>query len=355
VWNKIAPRQEISGDPLTLPGYSHKATVLLPSTVGIEQIEPLFHKAGYRATRIADRLFAIKNRFSPLATLLYHLSFFLILVGGVISLYTRFTATVDLAEGETFRGDLAQYSQYPSMPKFGSPPHAEFIIEKIELEVIGGTYYGISVSLSDSGGKRHVVEVNRPYKTDNTSFVIRTLGVAPLIVLADSQNRELDGAYVKLTVLQGKRDTFVLDKLEIAVQFFPDHVERYGVHGTRSEAIKNPAFFFDIRKSSKPLGQRLVKIGEPLQIGGYRLEIREMPFWVRFYVVKEQGLGVIYAGFFVAAVALIWRLLFYRREIIVQLEQEAGQTVVHLAGRGEFYKALFEDEFDALVRTIKGK
>jgi len=353
VRSRIALRADRLDDPEAAAGFPQQMQVPLPPDRGIDQVAQAVEQAGYTVLRARDRFVAVKNRLSPVANLVFHFSFFLVLLGGVISVYTRFAGTVDLAEGEAFRGDLTQYHAYPHLPQVGAPPQAQFVVERIEPEVTEGTQTGLRITLSDSGGARQIVDINRPYRTDNTSFVIRSLGVAPLIVLSDRQRRELDGAYVKLNVLNGKPDGFTMAGLEFIATFYPDHIERYGVDGTQSEEIRNPAFLLEMRKDGRLLARRVFKVGETGPIGDYRLEIREMPYWVRFYVVKERGLAILYTGFAAATTALIWRLLFYRREIIGIVRQEDGSAVLHLAGRAEFYRVLFADELQDLADAIR--
>ncbi len=54
--------------------------------------------------------YGVKNRLAPIAFMLFHLSFFLILLGGLISVYTEFIGYLDLAQGESFQGELNRYN-----------------------------------------------------------------------------------------------------------------------------------------------------------------------------------------------------------------------------------------------------
>ena len=83
--------------------------------------------------------------------------------------------------------------------------------------------------------------------------------------------------------------------------------------------------------------------------------MRDMPFWVRFYVVKQRGLAILYSGFALATIGVIWRLLFYRREIVGAVREQDGASCLVIAGRSEYYKSLAEDEFNKLFEGIVGK
>lgn len=353
VRKRIVPPDSARPFPLVEGSYQHHAVISLDAARDPGDVLRRLRANRYRTYGTAARFAAVKNRLAPVATLFFHLSFFLILAGGAVSFYTRFAATVDLAEGESFTAALDRYNATPRLPRIGTPPSATFTVDRIIPVVEEETPVGLSVRLVGPGEEGHDVEINSPYKVDSTSFVIQNLGVAPLIILTDRVGRELDGAYVKLNVLKGRRDVFSMQGLHFDVDFFPDYVVIDGRESTRSLEVKNPAFLFHIQENDAFVARRIVRPGGSIEFAAYRLRMPEMRYWVRFYVVKEHGVGIMYAGFGTATAALIWRLLFYRREIIGAIDLEGGQRVLRLAGRAEFYKALFEDEFHKVVSAVR--
>jgi len=352
--NKLASDQSVPEYPAA--GYPLKASLELFSVRSVDAATASLERNGYRIFGSPERFHAVKNRFSPLASLLFHLSFYLLLLGGVIGIYTKFTGLVDLAQGEAFNGELERYLASPRIPKLGTIPDARLFIEKVEPEVTAGIPTGIRVIISDPRGTRSIAEVNRPYRTGSTSFVIKDLGVAPLFVLRDQRGRELDGAFVKLNVLGGKQDVFIMGGLELTVRFFPDYVIKDGIEGTRSEEFKDPVFSIHVQQNKHFVARRTIRPGDTaIALNGYRLSLPEMRYWVRFLVVKEQGEGIVYAGFALAVIALIWRLVFYRRELIGNVVEDNGRRVLHLKGQAEFFQALFEDEFEKLKQRVRSE
>ncbi len=344
---------DITHEMPALSAYRYQTSMLVPEDLSPASIRSALRKEGYRFYGTAHRFTAVKNRLSPLATLLFHLSFILILLGGITTVYTRFSGTLDLAEGETFSGDMNHYGPSLRLPKIGSAPDARFVIEEISPEMERGTPTRLKVSIRDRQGGLHVAEINKPYKTGNTSFVIKDLGVAPLVILYDKKGRELDGAFVKLNVLSGRQDAFVMSGFELTVDYYPDYVEKDGTSATRSEEMNYPAFQLHIQQDKRFIARRIIKPGEHVKFGDYGLSLPKIVYWVRFYVVKERGLWIVYAGFCIATAALIWRLVFHRREIAGSIKEQDGVTRLQIAGRAEFFEALFEDEFFGLVNDIE--
>jgi cytochrome c biogenesis protein ResB len=176
--------------------------------------------------------------------------------------------------------------------------------------------------------------------------------MSPLFVLKDPAGKEIDGAYVRLDCLKGKKDSFFMGGFEFKVKFYPDYVREDGKAATRSLEFKNPVFIIAVEKDKKQIAEGYLVRNGMLEFDGYRLEMRDLPFWVKFTVSKEHGIPIIYSGFLIASLAVIWRLLWYRREIIGKVRDEGGERTLEVAGRSEFYKSLADDEFTKLFSKL---
>jgi hypothetical protein len=352
--NRITLSDTKIADPVTVGGYPFRGSYPLPDDLDGEKIIGLLRKNRYTILGNPAGFYGVKNRLAPVAFMLFHLSFFLILLGGLISLYTEFIGYIDLAQGESFHGELNRYNATPppKMPEIGSPPGASFTVKSIVPRVVQNTPTGISVLLVDSQGKTNEVDINRPYSTGHSSFVFKHLGMAPFFVLKDASGREIERSSFKLDVLQRRPDRFAMAGFTFTATFYPDFVMDEGKRATRSMEFNNPVFFISVEQLGKKVGEGMVPRNGALEFAGYRLEMRDMPFWVRFYVVKQRGLSIIYAGFAIATIGVIWRLLFYRREIIGAVREQDGVRSLVVAGRSEYYKSLAEDEFNKLFGNI---
>ena len=356
VKSRIALSEKKIVDPATAPGYSYRCSLPLPNGLSGDVIVDRLRKSSYTVLGDAAGFYGVRNRLAPIAFMLFHLSFFLILLGGLISVYTEFIGYVDLAQGESFNGDLNRYnaSPYPEMPAIGSPPKVFITVKSIVPHVVHNTPTSIDVLLVDKKGRTHDVGINTPYKVGDTSFVFKHLGMAPLFVLKDASGKEIEGSYFKLDVLRMQPDRFTLGGFNFTATFYPDFVPENGKRATRSMEFNNPVFYLVVEKYGKKIAEGLVPKDGALEFPGYRLEMRDMPFWVRFYVIKQSGLPVLYAGFAIATIGVIWRLLFYRREIVGSVREQDGVKCLVVAGRSEYYKSLAEDEFNKLFETILG-
>jgi cytochrome c biogenesis protein ResB len=349
----VRARVALHPGKLTAPASENEIVIRLPDGGDVAGIVEGFCKRR-KLTYLSgnDRFYAVGNRLSPVATLVFHLSFFLILAGGLTSLYTRFTARIEITAGERFDGELSRYLEPPRLPKIGAPPAPRFMVERIEPELEQGTPVGVVVTIRDATGQVHTAEINRPFRIDGCSFVIQDLGVAPLVILSDSNGTQIDGAWVRLDVLLGKQDRLRMADLDLLVTFFPDLIFDDGVPATRSLEIINPAFVFTSGSGDEAIASEPVRLGEEVAISGTGLAVPDLRHWVRFYVRKESGLAIVWTGFALAAGALVWRFIFYRRELWGSFRRDAEGTTLVLSGRAEFYRDLFTEELAATAEEL---
>jgi cytochrome c biogenesis protein ResB len=339
-------------DPRSAPGLGARRAVRLRE--GGAEALPAF----LRGRRLAlfsqgGRLRAVRYRFAPAATLAFHLSFFLIAAGGYLSAVTRFEGSVDLGVGEQFTGDPRQYAPTPRLPRWGDPPRARFVVEGIEPQFERDVPVGIRVHVRDAEMLSHVIEINRPYRVGDAAFVFRNLGVAPLLVVQDASGREVFGGYARLDVLQGRKAPLELLGQQFEAELFPEYAVEGGQERTRSRQMLDPVLRLTLRSRTGRTVAASLHPGEAMLLGPYSVTFADWRYWVRLYVRSERGIGLLWFGFGLAAVALATRLFLYRREWVLEVERGEGGAVLHVAGRSEYYRALFDDEMDALERRLR--
>jgi cytochrome c biogenesis protein ResB len=354
VRQRIALSQANILDPEKAAGYPFRSSLPLPAGLDGATVLARLRRRRYRVLEDDRGFYAVKNRLAPVAFLLFHVSFYLVLLGGLISIYTEFLGYLDLAQGERFHGELSRYNASPAvkMPAFGSAPPASFAVTSITPSVVLNTPTSISVQLLDDDRHSHEVGINTPYTTGATSFVFKHLGMAPHFVLKNAAGQELDNALVKLDVLRMLPDKFDFGGYSFTATFYPDFVLEKGARASRTREFNNPTFFIVAERDGKKVGEGLVPKNGSLEFGGNRLEMRDLRYWVRFYVVTDRGLPVLYLGFAVACLAVLWRMIFYKRELVGAVRELDGVRTLLIAGRSEFYKDLAEDEFNKLLDKI---
>ena len=66
--------------------------------------------------------------------------------------------------------------------------------------------------------------------------------------------------------------------------------------------------------------------------------------WARIRVVSERGPAALVAGFLIGVLGLIWRLVLYRRELVLAWDDDR----FHLVGRAEYFSWRFREELESI-------
>ncbi len=309
---------------------------------------------GYRFHREGGRFLAVRNRFGPFGHLLFHLSFIIILAGGLTVYYTRTTGVARVTEGQMFTGTAAEYSSLRP-PKAGSPPDIAFMVQDIEPEFVRDEPVQLNASLllmRQGGPVPRSVGINRPLAAGDTSILIRSADVAPKFRLMQQDPPLVyEQAVVSLKVLAGEMDSYIVPftKFRLDFVFYPDFAERDGLPYTRSLRMDNPVFRVAIHGADGKVYERYVRPGEQAEAGELVFALDGLALWGEFLIVKERGRWLLVAGFALGMAGLVWRFFFPRVE--VRGEYREGRLLV--AFRSALPYGPQRREFQSLLERMK--
>jgi len=328
----------------------------------LEKAKQFFKKHRWYVVEDEQRktLFALRNRFSPLGFLLFHFSFLLCLIGGLLITYTRFSGNLTLTEGQAFNGDIKQFHRIMNEPKvLHALPALGLYVEKIhpfyennvptELVVVMKVFYSGNV-------KREILRVNEPIKRGPLNIIVEKIGVSPLFVVRGPSGEVIDGAYVSLNVLNGQQDSFQFDtdrRFKFYVRFFPDYIVEDGIESTGSIELKNPAIHLLIEKNGETIYNDTIMIGEGAEMDPFTISFEDIRYWAEFLVVREYGKGPLVAGFVFAAIGLIMRLVFYQKRLRLAVEGKDDKALLYIDGRSEYFQYGFHGEVERISRRLE--
>jgi hypothetical protein len=302
---------------------------------------------------------AVKNRLSPIGFLLFHFSFFLCLIGGIMITYTRFSGNLPLTEGQSFDGNMEQFRVIQKDPKvLKKLPPVGIFVERVRPVYDQGVPTELVVSMQVGYGdtvERQVLRINEPMHKGAMSIIVEKIGVSPLFILRGPSGEQVDAAYVSLNLLGGEEDTFQFDtdkSYSFIVKFFPDYIKEKGVGATRSIEMKNPAMRLVVGKGNSVIYQGTIRMGERADIGSHTISFNDIRYWVEFLIVREYGKIPLIAGFIIAGIGLIMRLVFYQKRVRIAIDYEKDKPLLYLDGRSEYFKYSFEDEMKTLVHEL---
>ena len=299
--------------------------------------------------QVSTLFYASKGRFSPLGNLLFHFSFFFLLLGIGISLLYRFDGVIVLAEGQGTLGDGSSYvSQVRTKRVSAEEPIFELskISPEFWMERLLFTDLKAEVIID---GEKKVTRLSQPITIDGKRVSISGMAIAPEYLLKDSRGRELDNGYVTLNIfMPASEDWFVLPgtPYRIVVSFYPDFEQRGKRLSTRSMNPINPVFKIKVFREERNIYNGILKPGEEAHFDDARLSFPSFTYGGSFRVLYDGGFVFIWIGLILMLLGLIMRFLFYRKEVIVWKEN-SGE--VFLGGSSEYFEKLFLSELGRLA------
>jgi cytochrome c biogenesis protein ResB len=346
-WHRVAlkPRSEKGLRAWARMEETHSAP--LPENWSAGRIVNVLRGHGYQVRRPGKQTFwAVKHRTAPLGFLLFHLSFFLICAGGVAIYYTRFVATATVSEGQLFVGD---YNTIVRASPLGGPPTLRFTVEEIEarMENDEPVHLGARLRFEGAGpaGLRQS-RVNHPASWGASSILVERAGVAPVLWLQDERGFTLDRV-----VTPARTRAVVTTEVPMADGEWKAVVYPLlaGEPFPRRQELAQTSMDIEIWRGDDELFNGELRPGEAAAFPGGRLVMEELRYWVGLRVIRERGGGLLIVGFTLGVIGLVWRLLWYRREIALTWED----GVFRLVGRSEYFSAPFEEELASLARMLR--
>jgi len=302
---------------------------------------------GYQVRRPGERtLWAVKHRTAALGFMLFHISFLLICAGGVSIYYTRFVGSTFLSEGQQFQG---HYNQIIRSRPMGPPPELPVTLESVDARFDRGEVVHLGAAFRFQQGSASVTRnarVNHPAHWGPTSVLVNRAGLAPVLWLQDAQGFTLDRIVVPARTLTGPPTDVTLGDGRVVAFILPLDA---GTPFPSRDELPSASMSFRITLDSRVVFDGELSPGQAAEFEGGRLVLQEFRYWVGTTVVSERGGGILIAGFTLGIIGLIWRLLWYRREVAVTWDERE----IRLVGRSEYFSGRFQDELKTILHTLQ--
>lgn len=303
---------------------------------------------GYRVRRVGERTFhGVKHRSAPLGFVLFHLSFFLISAGGLALYATRYVASASLIEGQELRGEDLHVLR---LPLSGAPVVQSFTVDRVDPRFEDGqpVHLGAVVRFQGPGAAmERPARINGPARSGATAVFLQQAGLAPVLWLQDGRGFTVDRVAASMGDRRGEATPVPLDggRLTVLLEPLPEGAP----FPVRSE-LGATALPLRVLAGDEVVFAGALRPGEGAALAGGRgrLVVEELRYWVGVQVIRERGGALLVAGFLLGVVGLVWRLLWYRREVALGWDDAA----VWLVGRSEYYSVHFRGELTTLLASL---
>ncbi|MFN2466171.1 MAG: cytochrome c biogenesis protein ResB [Candidatus Dormibacteria bacterium] len=290
-------------------------------------------------------------------SLVFHLSFFVLLAGVLYNLAAGFTAYVNVVEGDSVVEARSSYDQVEEGALFSPAQHRGF---EVKVDKFDATYYPggkprdfvTSATLIDHGRvvRHQDIRVNQYLAYQDVKFYQASFGWAPVVQIFDPSGTKVFDQPVLFSgdanfahgVLKAPAAGAPGEQLGARMFFAPDAVDTGSGAHAGSADLRNPAMTFAIFKGDLHAnrianvydldvsGMRQIWTGGLLEgqtsviPGGYRVSFPRVLRYTTLQVTTAPGLPIIYTAFGLMLGGLLIRL--YLRPLMEWRQGERGRA-----------------------------
>jgi cytochrome c biogenesis protein len=351
----------------------------------LERSRRVLRRRWFRVAREDGVLAADKGRAREAGSLLFHWSFFLLLVGVIYGKGFGFTGQATVIEGETWTEAHASYDLPPTEGRFFS----ESMHRAFRVRVLGfdASYHQsgvprefvsrVEVLEGDRVVRRDEIRVNAPLEHEGVKLYQLGYGWAPVIEVRQEGRLLASGPSVFMTddpsdLSRPWRGVVKLPSLrpQVGLEFrlLPD--ARAALAGGAMLEARDPFLLFqayrgDLRLTAAQSVFRLdrrdlepwrgggMALGETARLpSGLQISFPELREYTRFQVKRDPGLGLILASAVALLVGLLPALYSSRRRLWVRAVPDGARTRLQVGGFALQRRSAFDDEFRRLVGEL---
>lgn len=311
------------------------------------RVREVLSRHRYRAAVEDDgglHLYADRNRWAPMGSLVGHLSLLLILAGAIIgtSFGYRDTSFV-VAEGST-----------AAVPVDGLSLELVSFRDSYYAETGAPSDYASDVILYKDGRQvaRQVVRVNDPLRYDGVSFYQSFFGAAAVLTVKDASGAQVFAGGVPLawTTNDSSRNvgTFVLPSSGLTVWVVDSA-------GTNDPVIKPGQVRVEVYESTgdgQPVATQTLDPGTPATVAGLSFTFERQNAFTGLSVSRDPGAPLVWAGSLLLLGGFTIVFLFPHRRVWARISARRGSSTVSLAAIGRHDSGVGR-EFTALVTDLR--
>ncbi len=302
-------------------------------------IATALQKRRYRITRVGGELYARKAWAGIWGGTILHIGLAVIVLGGLISGFTRFTGFLELASGQKVSETPSSYLQFRKGLFFpGNRPELTIGVEDIRVEAKGRKRTVISRVQIDEHGA-HVltksIRMNNPLRYKDLT-IYQSNAAGPALLFAFVNDIGMDIGYVHLPSHNFPQETsFAIPGTSAKAK-----IEMHAPPASPSITIEDNGI---------PIFSGPVTLGQTVDIGPLgKLRLMAIKKWTGLIVVYDYAVPIIFLGFFLAVSGVVLLTLLDPREIWIRADPSRDDAFVVL-GWGRWKNMLREEVSNVIM------
>lgn len=344
----------------TIKQLKFNAEIPVSGQTGImEKIESILKYKKYKVAKKiqpdAGIIIANKGKISRIGSLVIHFSIILILIGGAFSAVRGIKYNLKLEENRITNLDSPKTTLRLN----------KFVVETYPNSDTPKAYKSyIDVIKNGAISKSAIVLVNHPLKIDDFTFYQSSYGMDPAssdFVLQINNTGQKTSNYIRLKA--GQTYPFPDSNLSIGVSgFFPNfRIDEKGDPISVSDAMENPAIKLDVIKDGVVTGKTYLFLDPrfkkfhhtAISFKDQSIDVDFADVIPNYYsvlqVVKDPGVGIVYAGFIIVIAGVFLAFYSNHRSILIVNDNKT----IYIGATSTKNLSSFEDEFNGIRDEIK--
>jgi cytochrome c biogenesis protein len=295
-------------------------------------------------------LFAWRGLPKRFVSICFHFFIGISIFGFVISAVTKFDGSIDFEVGDvhtvpTSSGDMALYRHFRAF----DPEKVEYVeveLKDYEMQYLASgmgyfpkDYVSTLVARSRDREKEMRVEVNRPLKFGGLTFFQWSYGQRFTIAAGkDTLSLEAGDEFA----VHGIAGTFMTRTVYVGKLFSDSAV---------SAIVPNAKLYYREHGSFEEIA-RLVE-DEPVEVMGKEMVLKDVREVSGIFYKRDDGVPLLYAGFFLFMVGMCFRIFFHSYEIRLYFDRRT--RAAYVKGMSSGLASSIEREIDEISNVFTGK
>jgi cytochrome c biogenesis protein len=288
---------------------------------------------------------AEKGRFSRLGVYFVHLGVLFILGGALVGSIFGFRGFVTIPEGGTV-DRIFVGAKHRVLPLGFAVRCDKFTVAFYDSGAPKEFRSDVTILEQGATVQQAAILVNEPVTFKGISFYQATYGSEPSDIilqikdLTTGKKLRLEVPFRETVVIPGTKDRLVV----------MDYAENVGNHG--------PALFIAAAREHQQPASAWVLVKQPEfhgnRIGDLAITVERFQnsFYTGLQVKKDPGIWIIYLGFCLMLLSMLFALYGSHRRLWFLLDQGSGGTNIMLGGHSSKHQVAFEREFTKLTQEL---
>lgn len=206
------------------------------------------------------------------------------------------------------------------------------------------------------GKDEYPFSVNNPFFFRDLQFALHEFGYSPGILIRKEGNTVFNFFLNLRHPSSGDYFDLPDQEMKLFVLLFPDFVRDGDVLGTRSKDPNNPVLLVRfLTEGKEEIAKGLLKVGEEVKIGDYRVTFAALRNWANFVVTSDSGVPTLIIAMMVGLPGLLIRFMSNERKLEIRFSAAPSGTDIEIKGYSRYYPAFLEKEVRELAdKLVKG-